>query len=75
LKVPLNAVVVVDDKLSNILEGANINDCKQTDKKENLSFATFIMTDNGLQCKIDTLVTAKKDSVKTAKADTTAAQE
>ena len=73
LKVPLNALVVVDDKLSNVLEGADIYNCKRTDKKENLSFATFIMTDNGLQCKIDTVVTAKKDSVKTAKADTTAA--
>jgi phage shock protein PspC (stress-responsive transcriptional regulator) len=75
LKVPLNALVVVDDKLSNMLEGANIYECKQIDKKDQLSFATFIMTDSGLQCKIDTVVTAKKDSVKTAKADTTAAQE
>ena len=75
LKVPLNALVVVDDKLSNVLDGADIYECKRTDKKENLSFATFIMTDNGLQCKIDTLVTVKKDSVKTAKADTTVAQE
>jgi len=27
--------------------------------------ATFLMTDSGLQCKIDTIVTAKKDSIKT----------
>lgn len=72
LKVPLNSIVVIDDKLNNMLEGQSIYECKQTDKKENLPFATFIMTDNGLQCKIDTLVTAKRDSVKTAKADSAA---
>lgn len=71
LKVPLNAQVVIDDKLSNMLDGASIYDCKQIDKKENLSFATFVMTDNGLQCKIDTVVTPKTDSTKSAKPDTT----
>jgi len=71
LKVPINAQVVIDDKLNNMLEGANIYECKQTDKKEHLSFATFVMTDNGLQCKIDTVVIPKKDSTKMAKPDST----
>jgi len=75
LKVPLNALVVIDDKLNDMIQGQSIYECKQVDKKENLPYATFIMTNNGLQCKIDTVVTAKKDSVKTAKADTTVAQE
>jgi phage shock protein PspC (stress-responsive transcriptional regulator) len=71
LKVPLNSTIIVDDQLNNMIEGGNIYECKRMDKKENLSFATFVMTDNGLQCKIDTLVTAKKDSVIRVKPDTT----
>jgi phage shock protein PspC (stress-responsive transcriptional regulator) len=72
LKIPLNSVMVIDDRLTtDMLDGVNVNECKQLDKKENLPFATFIMTNNGLQCKIDTLVTAKKDSVNRVKPDTT----
>jgi len=72
LKVPLNSTLVIDDRLgTDILDNVDIHDCKVTDKKENLPYATFIMTDNGLQCKIDTLVTPKPDSAKAAKADTT----
>jgi len=63
LRLPLNAKVVVDDDMGRIF-GFNIYDCKVENKKENARAATFIMTDNGLQCKVDTLVTAKKDSLK-----------
>ncbi|MDB5131366.1 MAG: hypothetical protein JWR02_1115 [Mucilaginibacter sp.] len=73
LKVPMNSTVIIDENLNDMLEGANIGDCKQLDKKDKATSATFIMTDNGLQCKIDTLVTVKKDSVNTLKqVDTTA---
>jgi phage shock protein PspC (stress-responsive transcriptional regulator) len=66
LKLPLNATVVIDQRLDNYLQdGRIVNDCKETDKHDNLTSAVFLMTDNGLQCKIDTPVT-KKDSVKTA---------
>ncbi len=64
LKVPMNATLVIDQNLRNMLEGANLDDCKQLNKKENATSASFTMTDNGLQCKVDTLVTAKKDSIK-----------
>jgi phage shock protein PspC (stress-responsive transcriptional regulator) len=63
LRLPLNAKVIVDEDMRRIC-GVNVYDCNVSDKKENARAATFIMTDNGLQCKIDTLVTAKKDSVK-----------
>jgi len=65
IKIPLNSTLVIDEKLSNVVDGINIWDCKQTNKQDKANFATFIMTDNGLQCKVDTLVTLKKDSVKT----------
>jgi phage shock protein PspC (stress-responsive transcriptional regulator) len=57
LKMPLNARVVIDEELANMLENANIHDCKVDNKQENATSATFTMTDNGLQCKVDTMVT------------------
>ncbi len=65
LKIPLNAKLVIDERLQDYLnDGTNVYDCKGINKQDKASTATFIMTDNGLQCKVDTLVTAKKDSVK-----------
>jgi len=63
LRLPLNAKVVVSQDMHRIC-GLNTYDCNVENKKENATSTTFIMTDNGLQCKVDTLVTAKKDSVK-----------
>ncbi len=72
LKVPMNAKVVIDQKLDNYLRDINLYDCNQSNKKDNANTTTFIMTDNGLQCKVDTLVTPKRDSVKTnVKTDST----
>jgi phage shock protein PspC (stress-responsive transcriptional regulator) len=68
LKVPMNAKVVIDRKLDNYLRDISTYDCNQQDKRQDNEPAVFMMTDGGLQCKIDTLVTAKKDSVK-VKAD------
>lgn len=57
LKLPKNAKVVVDREVNRI---ANIGvyDCNVTNKKDadRATEATFLMTDNGLQCKVDTLV-------------------
>lgn len=64
LKLPLNAKVVIDQRLDNYLQDINVYDCKELNKKDKAYSSVFIMTDNGLQCKVDTLVTAKKDSVK-----------
>jgi phage shock protein PspC (stress-responsive transcriptional regulator) len=64
LKVPLNSKVVIEQRLDNYVQDIDLYRCKQDNKKENTNTATFIMTDNGLQCKVDTLVTSKKDSLK-----------
>jgi len=64
LKVPLNTKLVIDENLVNMLQDINVYDCKEVNKKDKATSAVFIMTDNGLQCKVDTLVTAKPDSVK-----------
>ena len=70
LKVPLNSVVVIDDKLSDFVRDIDINECKQTNKQPDAKSAAFIMTATGLECKVDTLVTpkAKIDTVKVVKA-------
>ena len=65
LKVPLNSTVVIDQRLDNFLpDGGIVYQCKETDKHDKATSAVFTMTDNGLQCKIDTLV-IKRDSIKT----------
>jgi phage shock protein PspC (stress-responsive transcriptional regulator) len=57
LKLPKNAKVVVDRDVNRI---ANIGvyDCNALNKKDadRATEATFMMTDNGLECKVDTLV-------------------
>ena len=65
----MNAKIVIDEKVSRYLDGGfSVYDCKELNKQDKATSATFIMTDNGLQCKVDTLVTAKPaiaaDSVK-----------
>jgi phage shock protein PspC (stress-responsive transcriptional regulator) len=64
LKLPLNAKVNIDQRLDNYIRDINLYDCKVVNKQEKATSAVFVMTDNGLQCKIDTLVIPKKDSVK-----------
>lgn len=72
LKLPLNAKVVIDRDLTRVLN-ANVWDCNVLNKKDNdkVGYATFIMTENGLQCKVDTLVKMKTDSVRTLTTDST----
>ncbi len=57
LKMPLNSKLIIDENLRNMLEDVNVYDCKIINKHERATSAPFIMTDNGLQCKVDTLVT------------------
>ncbi len=62
LKLPLNSKAIIDRELNDriSLDGLSVRDCNSTDKKdEDAPSATFIMADNGLQCKIDTIVTVK----------------
>jgi phage shock protein PspC (stress-responsive transcriptional regulator) len=58
VKVPLNAKMIVDQELADRvnMQGIDVNDCKNTDKHPNAPSAAFVMTDDGLQCKIDTVV-------------------
>jgi phage shock protein PspC (stress-responsive transcriptional regulator) len=65
LKLPLNAKVVIDQKLDNYLQGVNLYECRDLNHTDNkATFSVYNITDNGLQCKVDTIVTAKKDSTK-----------
>jgi hypothetical protein len=58
LKLPKNTKVVIDHEIDRIC-GVNIYDCNELNKLDpnKVTNATFVMTDNGLQCKVDTLVT------------------
>ncbi|MDB5031013.1 PspC domain-containing protein [Mucilaginibacter sp.] len=71
LKIPLNATVVVDNDINRHINGiVDIRECNTTNKRsEDFPSAAFVMTATGLQCKIDTLVTAavKPDSAKVVK--------
>lgn len=68
LKVPLNAVVVIDDNIHWYMrDGADFYGCKEVNKRPDARSAAFIMTANGLECKVDTLVTIKPDSLKRVK--------
>ncbi|HTH83028.1 MAG TPA: PspC domain-containing protein [Mucilaginibacter sp.] len=64
LRIPLNATVVIDERLDRYLDGIDIRECKENNKQPDATSAAFTMTANGLECKIDTLVTtaAKVDS-------------
>ena len=54
----MNAKIIIDREISRIAD-ISVYDCNELNKHDGnkLSDATFVMTDNGLQCKVDTLVT------------------
>ena len=56
LKVPLKTKLVIDENIDRYVRDVSVYDCKNINKQENATSAKFVMTDNGLQCKIDTLV-------------------
>jgi hypothetical protein len=56
LKIPMNSKLVIDQSLDRFVRGISVYDCKNDNKQENAPSAKFIMTENGLQCKVDTLV-------------------
>ncbi len=58
LKLPKYAKVVVDHEVGRFVD-FNIGECNEVNKKDynKVTDATFTITDNGLQCKVDTLVT------------------
>lgn len=69
LRVPLNSTLIIDEDLDRYLRyGIGVRDCKESNKKPNSESATFIMTVNGLECKIDTLTVTPAIKPDTAKA-------
>jgi phage shock protein PspC (stress-responsive transcriptional regulator) len=57
LKVPVNAVVVIDNSMNDFMrDGIDLYQCRDVNKKPDAPNAPFIMTANGLICKVDTLI-------------------
>jgi hypothetical protein len=63
LKLPLNAKVTIDTKLKNLIVNHDVNGCENINKLADGIPATFIMTENGLECIIDPAIAKarKKD--------------
>jgi len=57
LKLPLNAKVIIDRNIRNYIRDLDVEGCNETNKKDSPETTIFTMTNDGLQCKIDTLVT------------------
>lgn len=59
LRIPLNATVMVNDKINRYINNSmNIWDCNPNkDNHTNTTFAPFVMTNEGLQCKLDSAIT------------------
>ena len=68
LKVPMNAIIVIDEEIDRrIQDGVDFYQCKDINKKPDATWAAFVMTANGLECKVDTLITAPKIARETLK--------
>lgn len=77
LKLPLNAKVTIDTKLKNFIVNHDVNACEEINKLSDGVPATFIMTENGLQCVIDPAIAKERkrnqlllDSLKKADEET-----
>jgi phage shock protein PspC (stress-responsive transcriptional regulator) len=66
LKIPMNSKVVIDDQVDRFVRNISVRDCNEVNKRDGASSAKFIMTDNGLQCKVDTLVIPQTPQQKAA---------
>jgi phage shock protein PspC (stress-responsive transcriptional regulator) len=57
LKLPMNAKIIIDREIDRIAD-VSVYNCNELNKRDGgkLSEAVFVMTDNGLQCKVDTMV-------------------
>ena len=63
LKVPVNSTLVIDNKLDRNM-GFNLYDCGQSNKPVNPNGSVFVMTANGLECKIPPVPQATIDSLR-----------
>lgn len=65
LKVPLNTKLVIDKNMDRYVENTDIYRCSRDNNQENATSAPFIMTTDGLQCKVDTgIVTIAQPVIK-----------
>lgn len=63
LRIPLNYKLVIDKDLDNYMGSyVSIYGCASENKTQDNNFARFVMTDNGLQCSLDTL-RLRRDSI------------
>jgi phage shock protein PspC (stress-responsive transcriptional regulator) len=63
IKVPLNSTLVIDQKLDRNI-GFNLYDCGQSNQPSNPNGSVFVMTANGLECKIPPVPQATIDSLR-----------
>jgi hypothetical protein len=55
--VPQNSTLVIEHKMERYIQNASLYDCIQANKQnDDATTAIFTMTNNGLQCKVDTAV-------------------
>jgi hypothetical protein len=64
LKLPLNAKVIVDQDLNDHvgMNGLSVYDCKETNKVDKATSSIFVITNDGPQCKVDTIIPTKAAS-------------
>jgi len=56
LKVPYGVTLIIDEDMADMMRhGVNVWDCKNQNKTPDARTAPFVMTNDGLQCKVDTL--------------------
>jgi phage shock protein PspC (stress-responsive transcriptional regulator) len=63
LRIPLKATVMVNDKINRYINNSmNLWDCSPNpENRTNRTFSPFVMTTEGLQCKLDSAVTAVQE--------------
>jgi hypothetical protein len=63
LKIPVDSKLVIDREVSRFLQDVDFYNCREKNKLAHGSPVTFVMTGDGLQCKIDTSLSAAKANV------------
>jgi phage shock protein PspC (stress-responsive transcriptional regulator) len=64
LKVPVNTKLVIDKNMDRYVENTDIYRCARDNNQEHATSAPFIMTSDGLQCKVDTGIVIAQPVIK-----------
>ncbi|MEO8887021.1 MAG: PspC domain-containing protein [Mucilaginibacter sp.] len=64
LKLPLNAKVVINNKVENMINNLNLWECRKASKQEHAQYSTFVITENGAECKIDPAIIQSRKNAK-----------